>query len=78
MGNNTSDSSPDFSLSTEARLLEQRRALDEAAIVTEADLQGRITFVNDKFVDISGYQRDELLGMNHNILNSGTHPPSFF
>lgn len=59
-------------------LLEQRRALDEAAIVSEADLNGNIIFVNNKFVEISGYSREELIGQNHRVLNSHTHNAQFF
>ncbi|MGX5733665.1 putative bifunctional diguanylate cyclase/phosphodiesterase [Bosea thiooxidans] len=53
-------------------------ALDSAASVTITDISGAITFVNEKFCEISGYAADELLGSNHRILNSGTHPLSFF
>uniref|UniRef100_UPI00390686BC PAS domain-containing protein n=1 Tax=Pseudomonas protegens TaxID=380021 RepID=UPI00390686BC len=55
-----------------------RRAVDAAAIFSETDLGGSITYVNDLFCQISGYSRDELIGANHRMLSSGLHPPEFF
>jgi PAS domain S-box-containing protein len=52
--------------------LDQKIAcLNEAAIVSESDANGNIIFANDKFCEISGYKREELLGVNHRILKSG-------
>lgn len=59
-------------------LKQQQHALDEHAIVAITDLNGTITFVNTKFEKISGYTRDELIGKNHRILNSGLHSNEFW
>ncbi len=64
--------------STLRELRAYKYALDESSIIAITDRRGRITFVNDRFCEISKYERDDLLGQDHRILNSGHHPKAFF
>lgn len=54
------------------------KAVNDILIVAVTDPNGRIIHVNDRFCSISGYGRDELIGQDHRILNSGTHDAAFF
>ena len=59
-------------------LAEQSFALDQHAIVEITDIKGDIIFANEKFIAISGYSHDELIGQNHRITNSGYHSDEYF
>jgi PAS domain S-box-containing protein len=52
--------------------------INESVIVTKADGNGKITYVNKQFEDVSGWKLKEVLGKDHNILKSGQQPTEMF
>ena len=65
-------------VAAEQALREQKYAFDQHADLSTTDVDGRITYANDRFCSISKYSREELMGQNHRIVNSGLHPKEFF
>jgi PAS domain S-box-containing protein len=59
-------------------LQQYKLALDESSIISITDLNGTITYVNDKFTEVSGFSKEEAVGKTHKIVNSDHHPDSFF
>lgn len=59
-------------------LLNYKNALDSAAIVSIADRKGIVKYVNEKFCEVSKYNRDELIGKSHVVVNSGHHDKEFW
>lgn len=59
-------------------MIEMEKFLDSSSIISKADNKGKITYVNKKFEEISQYTLEEVLGQDHNIVNSGIHPKEFW
>lgn len=65
-------------LETLTILDQYKKVIDESSIVSKADKNGIITYVNDKFCKISGYKKEELIGNNHNIIKHPDNTEEFF
>lgn len=73
IGNNQNYKSENSNL-----LTEYKKAVDLSNIVSKTNPKGVITYVNDKFCEISGYSRDELIGKPHNIIRHPDMPKEAF
>ncbi|WP_373070702.1 EAL domain-containing protein [Sulfurimonas sp.] len=61
-----------------AVLKSHQNAMDESSIVSKSDLSGRITYVNDKFCEITGFTREEIIGKPHSIVRHPDNPKELF
>ena len=59
-------------------LNEYKDAVDRSTIVSKTDLKGNITYVNDKFCELSGYTEKELIGKAHNVIRNKDMPKEAF
>ena len=59
-------------------LIEIDKFVDSSVLVSKADSKGKITYVNKKFEDVSGWKLEEVIGKDHKIVNSKTHPKEFW
>ena len=59
-------------------LSQYKETIDSSTILSKANIDGKITYVNDQFCKISGYSKDELIGKSHNILRDPDVSPSVF
>lgn len=59
-------------------LKEYEEVTDRSSIVSKTDLKGIITYANDKFCEVSGYSKEELVGKNHNIIRHPDAPKEVF
>ena len=65
-------------LVSQSLLNEYKKAVDSSSIVSKTDLNGRITYANDEFSNISGYEFSELVGKSHSLIRHPDTPSSLF
>ena len=60
------------------KMIELENFLDSSSIISKTDSKGKITYVNQKFTEVSGYTLEEVLGKDHSIVNSGDQPDGYW
>lgn len=58
--------------------IDEEVLFDGRSLISETDLKGVITFVNRKFVEMTGYSKQEAVGQPHNILRHPDMPKAAF
>lgn len=59
-------------------LIEYKKAVDASSILSKTNPKGIITYVNERFCELSGYSREELIGKPHNIVRHPNMPSEAF
>ena len=57
---------------------EFNKFIDKAALISKTDSKGKITYVNEKFENISGWKLSEVMGLDHSVVNSGLQSKEFW
>lgn len=65
-------------IETKKILSDFEKFVDSSVLISKTDEYGNITYVNKKFTEVSGWSFAEVVGKNHNIVNSGKHPKDFW
>jgi len=63
---------------TQEYINQYQKIIEQSSIISKTDCEGIITYVNDKFCNISGYQQNELIGQSHGIIQDSENPKSFY
>ncbi len=63
---------------TKKLLTDFENFVDSSVLISKADKNGKIKYVNKKFTEVSGWSLDEVIGKDHSIVNSGVHPKKFW
>ncbi|MBL7002653.1 MAG: EAL domain-containing protein [Gammaproteobacteria bacterium] len=66
------------SKAAQLELTHQKLTMDKHSLVSMTDIHGTITYVNEKFCEVSGYSKDELIGQNHRVVNSDNQPEEYW
>ena len=67
-----------LNIDTKRVLSDFENFVDSSVLISKTDNHGNITYVNKKFTEVSGWSFGEVIGKNHNIVNSGKHPKEFW
>lgn len=61
-----------------ADLIDEEYKFDDSSIISETDLEGNIVYVNRSFCELSGYNKEELIGQKHSMFKHPDMPSAIF